>query len=190
MKWLFLFLVSISSCTIDAQKTSGMYIINDDSVSQETITNLETTYGVKCTPGNYWYDRVTGAFGLKGGPLTGIGVPGLSLGGTLKANASGGGTGFFINGRELHPSDVAGLQTFMTPMQGRYWMDAYGNFGYENNAFILGNLYLIYQAKFAKSKSTSYYKNNVWSGEKTSFGSDGSFMYYSAKKSDGTTIDY
>ena len=106
-------------------------VVNDESVDPALIGQLEQRYGVKFVPGNYWYDKMTGAFGLKGGPCTGLGVAGLSVGGTLKTNASTGGTGVYINGRDLHPLDVAGLQTFMQPQPGRYWMDAAGNFGYE-----------------------------------------------------------
>jgi hypothetical protein len=174
----------------NAQSSMNNFIVNDAVVDTATIQQLEKTYSVKFVPGNYWYDKLTGAFGLKNGPCTGIGVPGLNIGGVLKADASGGATHYFINGRALHPTDVAGLQTFMQPMPGRYWMDAYGNFGYEGVNALLGNIYLIYQAKFSSSKKSSYYKNNVWSGEKTSFGSDGNFMYYSSKKTDGTSYEY
>jgi hypothetical protein len=175
--------------TVNAQPKMESFIVNNQLVTADTILQLEKKYGVKCVPGSYWYDKMTGAFGKQGGPCTGIGVSGLQIGGQLKANASAGTTNVFINGRELHYLDVQGLQTFMQVIPGRYWMDAYGNFGFESYPAI-GNLYLIYKSKFAGSKKSSYYKNNPWSGETTSFGSDGSFMYYSSKKSDGTTIDY
>jgi len=167
----------------------GTFIINNEPVDTSVISQLEKKYGMKCMPGAYWYDKMTGAFGKQGGPCTGIGAAGLEIGGPLNANASAGATKVFINGRELHFADVQSLQTFMQVIQGRYWMDAYGNFGFENYP-ALGNLFLIYKSKFAGRKKNSYYKNNPWSGETTSFGSDGSFMYYSSKKSDGTTIDY
>ncbi len=175
--------------TVNAQTKMESYIVNDQPVAADTILQLEKKYGVKCVPGNYWYDKMTGAFGKQGGPCTGIGVSGLHIGGQLKANASAGITNVFINGRELHLVDVQSLQTFMQVMPGRYWMDAYGNFGFENYPAV-GNVYLLYKSKFTGSNKNSYYKNNPWSGETTSFGSDGSFMYYSSKKSDGTTIDY
>jgi len=164
--------------------------VNDQAVDSAIVTQIEKTYGVKFLPGNYWYDKNTGAFGIQGGPCTGIGIPGLLIGGTLSATASGGGTGVFINGRELHPVDVLGFQAFMQVIPGRYWMDAYGNFGYEHYPAVAGNVYLLYKATFFGNKKNSHHKNNVWSGEKTSFGSDGTFMYYSSKKSDGTTYDY
>ena len=165
-------------------------IINDEAIDSATISQLEKTYHVTFVSGSYWYDKLTGAFGRKGGPCTGVGIPGLQLGGPLKPDASGGGSNVFINGRDLHPQDVQGLQTFMQVIPGRYWMDAYGNFGYENYPSILGNVYLLYKAKFSGGAKGSYYKNNAWSGETTSFGSDGDFMYYYSKKADGTTYEY
>ena len=178
--------------TAQTNMNMNKLIINDESVDTAVIAQTEQLYAVKFVPGNYWYDKMTGAFGLKGGPCTGFGVAGLTLGGSLKTNASKGGTGVFINGRELHPLDVTGLQTFMRPQPGRYWMDATGNFGYESYPTALGNVYRLYQARFGSSagKKSSSYKNNPWSGETTRFGSDGTFMYYSSKKSDGTTYDY
>lgn len=190
--WLLALVIAISSAAVfesTAQKNMKKIIVNNQLVDTTLIASLEKTYQVKFVEGNYWYDKLTGAFGVAGGPCAGIGIAGLALGGPLQANASGGGTGVFINGRELHPLDVSGLQTFMQVMQGRYWMDAYGNFGYENFPAVMGNVYLLYKARFAAKKG-SYYKNNVWSGESTSFGSDGNFMYYSSKKTDGTTYEY
>jgi hypothetical protein len=188
---IFCTAVLLTACNTNAQTKMKNFIVNDEAVDTAIIHQLEKTYGVKCIPGNYWYDKLTGAFGVKGGPCTGIGVAGLNIGGALKTNASGGGTNVFINGRDLHPQDVAGLQTFMQPMPGRYWMDAYGNFGYENYPVAIGNIYVLWKAKFAGGgKKSSSYKNNVWSGESTSFGSDGTFMYYSSKKTDGTTYEY
>ena len=189
MKKIFALIALSFFLNVNAQTKMESYVVNDQPVAADTILQLEKKYGIKCIPGNYWYDKMTGAFGKQGGPCTGIGVAGLRIGGQLKANASAGTTNVFINARELHLVDVQSLQTFMQVMPGRYWMDAYGNFGFENYPAV-GNVYLLYKSKFTGSNKNSYYKNNPWSGETTSFGSDGSFMYYSSKKSDGTTIDY
>jgi hypothetical protein len=51
----------------------------------------------------------------------------MALGGPLRANASGGGTGAFINGRELHPSEVQQLaMLFRSVPRIRFWMNAQG----------------------------------------------------------------
>jgi len=190
MKWISLIvLLTMDLCSM-AQASGRSFIVNDQKVSDTLIRQLEKKYGVQFTPGNYWYDKVSGAYGVKGGPCTGIGIAGLSIGGNLRGDASSGGTGVFINGRELHPTDVLGFQTFMTVIPGRYWAHANGNFGNENNTMVVGNLYQLYQARFGSNRQTSSYKNNPWSGEKRSFGGDGSFMWYSSKKTDGTTYDY
>ena len=179
-------LLCLQCIQVSAQNENKPVIINDEMVPSTVIVQMENTFKIKFVPGNYWYDRRSGAFGLKDGPCTGIGMAGIQIGGNLTPAASGGGTGVCINGRVLHPADVSALQTFTVVLPGRYWMDMYGNFGYENSAFILGNLYQLCK----NSRQSSYNKNNVWSGESTSFGKDGSFMYYSSKKSDGTQYEY
>src|SRR5689334_19095656 len=67
------------------------------------VAQLEALWGVPVPSGAYWYDGVSGAAGIQGGPTRGFLVPGLPLGGgKAPANASGGGagttTGVFING--------------------------------------------------------------------------------------------
>ena len=101
----------------------------------------------RVAPGRYWYDHATGAFGIERGPTLGFVAPGLDLPGPLHADASGGGNGMlsgvFINGRELHPQDVAAFIAMLgAVMPGRYWVDAQGNFGTEGGP-LLGNLFAI-----------------------------------------------
>jgi hypothetical protein len=105
----------------------------------------------RVNPGRYWYDRANGAFGMEGGPTLGFVAAGLDLPGPLHADASGGGhgalTGVFINGRELHPQDVAGLIAVLGGvMPGRYWVDAQGGFGNEGGPW-LGNLRALAQQR-------------------------------------------
>jgi hypothetical protein len=57
---------------------------------------------------------------------------GLDLGGPLRSDASGGGTSVFVNGRALHPTDLAALQRITGPINpGRYFINAQGLAGYE-----------------------------------------------------------
>ena len=116
-----------------------------------TIDMLEQQWGGRLPNGHYWYDNATGAAGHWGGPMLGLMPAGLGLGGPLPPNASGGGqgmlTGVFINGRELHPSDVVQLQQLVGEVpQGRWWVDAEGNFGMEGGA-MMGNLYTVSQQR-------------------------------------------
>jgi hypothetical protein len=75
--------------------------------------------------------------------------PFLDLGGPLKAKASNGTTGVFINGRELHVVDVLRLQQITRVIPGRYWCDAYGNIGFEGGP-VLVNLWALAAAANAR----------------------------------------
>jgi hypothetical protein len=83
--------------------------------------------GLSLPPGRYWYDAMSGLWGGDGGPTVGQLPAGLALGGALRADASGGGTGTFINGRELHPVEVQRLALlFGSVPRIRFWMNAQG----------------------------------------------------------------
>jgi hypothetical protein len=115
-------------------------IVNGAAVSGQQIRALEATYRVRILAGRYWYDKMTGAWGYEGGPAIGLILAGLHLGGPLASNASNGNTGVFINGRQLHILDVRALMQIVAVQRGRYWMDGFGNFGYERSRLILGNI--------------------------------------------------
>ena len=115
-----------------AQQAAGIFV-NGERLPPATIQALEYQYRVRLQPGCYWYDRLSGMWGLEGGPTVGQIFPGLALGGPLRANASGGNTGVFINSRELHQAEVAYLQRCTPVFQGRYWMNAAGIGGLDNS---------------------------------------------------------
>jgi hypothetical protein len=116
--------------------------INRAVIAETTVRAFERTYGMHLPRGDYWYDRVSGAWGADGGPTAGFTSPGMNLGGELPADASRGNTGVFINGRELPLQDVVGLMQMNVPVrQGRWWVDNSGNFGVEGAPFPLGNLF-------------------------------------------------
>lgn len=120
-------------------------VVNDVPLTKDAILALEQKYRIKVVDGDYWYDKVSGAWGYRGGPAMGQILPFLNLGGPLKANVSGGNTNVFINGRELHILDVRALQQITIVIPGRYWCDAYGNMGFEGGP-ALTNLYLLADA--------------------------------------------
>lgn len=191
MKCLSLLFTLAFGLALNAQKTMQEFIINDEVVAAQTVSQLESAYKVKFVPGDSGSDRMTGAFGRKGGPCTGVGCRRAQYWWLTQVQC------FRRRYRGIHqwtrPSSprCGSFQTFMQVIPGRYWMDVYGNFGSENVPYALGNVYQLYQARFGRGgKANSYYKNNPWSGESTSFGGDGSFMYYSSKKTDGTTYEY
>ena len=103
-------------------------VVNGQPLSIQEILD----YGVDLPPGRYWYDRVSGFWGVEGGPSVGQVMPGVPLGGALRADASNGDTGVFINGREIHMQELLELQQIFDEVPlGRYWLGADGVGGAE-----------------------------------------------------------
>jgi hypothetical protein len=115
-----------------------------DERGRRVLQQLETIGRTRLPDGDYWYDPGSGVAGRWGGPAAVLLVPGLPLGGRLPPQASGGGngriTGIFVNGRELHPYDVAALiALYGQAWPGRWWVNGAGDFGPEGGVAI-GNL--------------------------------------------------
>ena len=131
-------LLSVSVCMAQGHAADGVaptqVIVNAVPLSAGTLRALQRMYPVPIQPGRYWYDRVSGAYGFEGGPIAGQMRAGLKLGGRLRADASRGTSGVFINGRQLTLGEKSYLertcQTRASP--GRYWVNAYGVGGFEN----------------------------------------------------------
>jgi hypothetical protein len=122
----------MTSQDASAQERPRTVVINRVTIPPDTLRLLEQRFGTGIPDGRYWYDNMTGAWGVEGGPTAGFTLAGLSLGGPLRADASSGNTGVFINGRELHALDVLGLQRIVGVVyQGRYWVNAQGIGGIE-----------------------------------------------------------
>ncbi|HMK14919.1 MAG TPA: hypothetical protein VK460_07910, partial [Burkholderiales bacterium] len=112
-KSIALFLILSIAALFDAaaeETAVKKVIINGTQLPAKDIQSLERSYGVPLQPGRYWYDKMSGLWGYAGQPTAGQIYPGLQLGGPLKANASNGNTGVFINGRELPMIEVQYLQ--------------------------------------------------------------------------------
>lgn len=102
-----------------AQQTE--ILINDRALTVEEVTY----YGVDLPPGRYWYDQVSGLWGIEGGPSVGQITAGLPLGGPLQPGASMSDTGVFFNGREIHVDELLELmRMFGEVPPGRYWLGA------------------------------------------------------------------
>ena len=134
-------------------------VVNGVKLSDEVLSQLEAAYRVRVLDGAYWYDRRCGAWGLDGGPTAGIIVAGLDLGGPLASDASRGRTGVFVNGRELPIQDVLALQQLTPVYRGRYWIDAMGNVGYENNPTVMLNL--VQLSNRARGGNTYHSRNGL-----------------------------
>jgi len=118
------------AATTHAAAPSPVFV-NGVALQSQQINFLQQQYAVRVLPGRYWYDPVSGAWGFEGGPALGQIYPGLALGGPLRADASRGNTGVFINGRELHLNDVMALRRCTQVYRGRYWVNAQGIGGVE-----------------------------------------------------------
>jgi hypothetical protein len=114
-----------------AAEREGEVVVNAVPLDEATRQQIERAYGVPIRPGRYWYDQMTGVWGVEGGPSAGRVAPGLRLGGSLRADASRGDTGVFVNGRELHQLDVQAVRRCTQTVPGRYWVAANGIGGYE-----------------------------------------------------------
>jgi len=112
-------------------QSARQVFVNRIQLDQATLQRLETQSQVPIANGRYWYDSYSGAWGVEGGPTAGFIYAGLPLPNPMPADISGGGTGIFINGREIHPLDQQALyQLFGVTYQGQFWMDSQGNLGY------------------------------------------------------------
>jgi hypothetical protein len=121
------------ACAVLASAThadSGVFV-NGQPLEALKRQKMERAYGMPILPGRYWYDPVSGAWGLEGGPTIGRIHPNMAIGGDLRADASKGRTGVFVNGRQLHQLDVDALNRCWPLARGRYWVHADGVGGRE-----------------------------------------------------------
>lgn len=173
-------------------------MVNGVALTDAQLSRLVAKYRSPIAAGDYWYDARNGIWGMTGGPALGLLMSGEAIGGPLQSNASGGGTGVFINGRELHADDVRNLDTlfasFGTRTQpGRYWSDGTGNFGVEGNPAPMGNFrVMMAQVSRDTGQRNSSHKNNPWSytTDYSAFGSDGSSSYFESKRTYGSDKGY
>ena len=153
-------------------------VVNRVQLSEPVISGMERRWNVRIQEGSYWYDAVSGAWGLDGGPTAGWILPGLDLGGKLQSDASRGQTGVFVNGRELHALDVAALSRFVQVQRGRWWVDAQGNFGAEFGP-PMGNLWALARAQGKQAgKAWSLYANG---GNNFVAGDENGCTYFSSR---------
>lgn len=120
----------------DGRAGESQVIVNDEVLDAETHRGLEETYRTKLIPGRYWYDTVSGLWGLEGGPSLGQIVAGMQIGRGLAADASvkdmRSRTFVFVNGREIHPQELQSLiRLYGSVREGRYWLNARGIAGRE-----------------------------------------------------------
>lgn len=108
---------------------AGNVVVNGVRLQPREILALEQMFHTRIPSGSYWYDNVSGLWGHEGGPTAGQMPAGLNLGGPLHANASGGLSNVFINGRSLHLLEIRFLQQCTQVTPGYYWLSPQGLVG-------------------------------------------------------------
>lgn len=162
-----------------AQQSSEIYV-NGALVTQEQIRELQQRMGLPSEAhipgGRYWYDNISGLWGMEGGPTQGQLLPGLELGGALQFDASGGQSTVIINGRAIHPLEVAYLQRiFGYVIPGRYWLNWQGIGGPEGGPAMFNLLAAAQQAGGAGGGGYGGYTRRTPFG---SIGGDGNCSYF------------
>lgn len=169
-----LLMTSCSNAGSNQQAQNGRKVyFNRVQLTGQQVQSLEGMVRTQVQDGRYWYDQTCGAWGVEGGPTAGFIMAGMDLPGPMPANISGGGTGIFINGREVHPLDKKGLeQLFGSAPQGRYWLDAQGNLGPEGGVAITNLAMAIAQAQ-GRQGGGSVTHGYGGTGARGTLGSDG-----------------
>lgn len=168
---LTLLLIALAGWTA-AQAHDGV-IVNGAPLEARHAAALESAYRTRLVPGRYWYDAMSGLWGLEGGPSVGLIAPGLPFG-RLSPRASVGRmasiTGVFVNGREIHPDELQALRALYGQVRrARYWLNARGIAGYEGGPP---------QFNVAAAAQQARGNSSVRRGLFGSSGSDGSCSYY------------
>jgi len=162
-----------------------------DERTGATLAQLEAAGGVTLPDGNYWYDAVSGAFGVWGQPANAFIGAGHELGPPVPENASGGTSGVYINGRRLQDREVQFLSALVAyPWQpGRYFIDATGNAGVEGGPVIVNIMVRARQVHGGSSQGGGGTNGDgtttfqMGSGQNAgSFFSDGTCRYYQDAK--------
>lgn len=143
---VFLFLAfalaTISHSQVNRGGDTTSVIVNGQILDDLQIAEITETYGVAPLPGSYWYDFQSGLYGVDGYQAFGFMFPGHIFP-DMDPQCSAGDTEVYVNGRHLPQgewlvwSQILGYWI----MPGRYWLDAYGNAGYEGNPIPTTNLY-------------------------------------------------
>jgi hypothetical protein len=175
---VLVFAVACSTAWADEQ----VVIVNGMQLPNTAVIALQLAYRTVIPSGRYWYDAASGLWGREGQPLAGQMHAGLQIGGDLQANASSGDTDVYVNGRRLPRAELMALQQLVGPVRpGRYWLDAYGNAGFEGGPPLVN----LAQARARGAQGYAGWNNNTAFGN---WGGDGNCSYYNNPDGDSILI--
>ncbi|KAB1219582.1 hypothetical protein CJ030_MR3G011158 [Morella rubra] len=88
------------------ERGKSIVSVNGHLIPDRVVRKAEKLAG-SIQPGKYWYDFRAGFWGVMGGHCLGIILPFIEeFNYPMPENCSGGNTGVFVNGRELHQKDL------------------------------------------------------------------------------------
>jgi hypothetical protein len=157
---LMLTALALGAARAEAQSDQTQTIINGKVMTAAQRADFVRTYGTQPLGGNFWYDPVSGLWGVVGREAFGVLQPGLPYG-PVSPTASAGTTGVFINGRQINLAEALYIKSLLgSVLPGRWWLEGRtGNFGLEGNLMPVGNLFAIAKAAH-QSRGGAYYYNN------------------------------
>ncbi|GAB4847043.1 hypothetical protein Ancab_026055 [Ancistrocladus abbreviatus] len=117
----------------DVNQLPAEYIcVNGKPLCQEELIVLQScpNQPKNLKPGKYWYDKVSGLWGKEGQKPYQIITPYLSVGDSIKPDASNGNTQVFINGREITKVELRFLQLAGVQCAGNphFWVNEDGSY--------------------------------------------------------------
>ncbi|KZV31773.1 hypothetical protein F511_00577 [Dorcoceras hygrometricum] len=88
------------------QDGGSLVFVNGRVIPDRVVKKAEKLAG-PIQPGEYWYDKCAGFWGVMGHPCLGIIMPNIEeFNYPIPKNCAAGNTGVFVNGRELHQKDL------------------------------------------------------------------------------------
>ncbi|KAK2665220.1 hypothetical protein Ddye_003794 [Dipteronia dyeriana] len=119
--------------------------VNGEPLSQNQLVMLQGCPNPpkKLTPGNYWYDKVSGLWGKDGYNPCQIISSQLEVGGHLKAEASNGNTNVYVNNRQITRKELYMLKAAGEQCEGypHFWLSADGSYQEEGQNHVKGNIW-------------------------------------------------
>lgn len=177
LKTVFATLVFVCACSTSVA-AEQVVIVNGVQLPSSAVIALQLAYRTIIASGRYWYDPTSGLWGREGQPLAGQMHAGLQIGGSLKTNASSGDTDVYVNGRRLPRAELYALQQLVGAVRpGRYWLDPYGNAGFEGGPPLVN----LAQARARGAEGYAGWNNNTAFGN---WGGDGNCSYYNSPNGD------